>query len=448
MTAVTAPEQAAPTGVDANQQALQLAIAELKSLLELRASDGATRPLLLPVGGASASASQLTVAVPTLDRMSAAFRLSPFERGLLLLCAAVELDSSVGELCAKAQGDPRALQPSFGFALGALPQPHWSAISPASALRRWHLLEIGSGSTLVSSTLRLDERILNYLLGVHHIDAALVPYVHTVPVSPLAAASHQALARKVQTLWVEAANAGAGVPPVQIAGGDAATRRDLAAAICQALKLSVLLVPAELLPAGPMDLDKLRRQLERESLLSVAAIVFDCDELDASDPTRWAAMQSVIERVNRPMLILTRDRQSLRRKSTVTFELAALSFAEQHSMWAAALGADAAGLNGALAGLAMQFALAPQAIRAASAQARSGIGPAGAADATLSASLWEACRLQARAKLDDLAFRIDSPATWDDLILPELQRRTLHDVVTHVRQRAKVYEAWGFGSRG
>src|SRR5688500_10301252 len=40
-----------------------------------------------------------------LDHLCAAFRLSPFERDVLLLCAGVELDSSFAELCAAAQGD-------------------------------------------------------------------------------------------------------------------------------------------------------------------------------------------------------------------------------------------------------------------------------------------------------------------------------------------------------
>ena len=44
--------------------------------------------------------------------------------------------------------------------------------------------------------------------------------------------------------------------------------------------------------------------------------------------------------------------------------------------------------------------------------------------------LWDACRAQARARLDDLAQRIEPAATWDDLVLPELQRQvvTLRDV--------------------
>ena len=38
-------------------------------------------------------------------------------------------------------------------------------------------------------------------------------------------------------------------------------------------------------------------------------------------------------------------------------------------------------------------------------------------------------------------------AVWDDLVLPEAQKRLLREIAAHVRQRLKVYETWGFGHR-
>jgi SpoVK/Ycf46/Vps4 family AAA+-type ATPase len=61
--------------------------------------------------------------------------------------------------------------------------------------------------------------------------------------------------------------------------------------------------------------------------------------------------------------------------------------------------------------------------------------------------LWEACRVQARPRLDNLAQRIEPAATWEDLVLPESQHQMLRDIAAHVRQRTKVYEAWGFAAK-
>jgi SpoVK/Ycf46/Vps4 family AAA+-type ATPase len=55
--------------------------------------------------------------------------------------------------------------------------------------------------------------------------------------------------------------------------------------------------------------------------------------------------------------------------------------------------------------------------------------------------------VQARQHLDDLAQRIESAATWDDLVLPPPQLQTLREIATHVRRRAKVYESWGFAAK-
>jgi SpoVK/Ycf46/Vps4 family AAA+-type ATPase len=62
--------------------------------------------------------------------------------------------------------------------------------------------------------------------------------------------------------------------------------------------------------------------------------------------------------------------------------------------------------------------------------------------------VWDACRSLARPKLEDLAQRIVPCATWDELVLPDLQKKTLWQLATQVRHRMKVYETWGFASTG
>jgi len=56
-------------------------------------------------------------------------------------------------------------------------------------------------------------------------------------------------------------------------------------------------------------------------------------------------------------------------------------------------------------------------------------------------------RMAARPRLDALAQRIEPKATWDDLVLPEGQVRSLRDLAMHVRQRGRVYDDWGFADK-
>ncbi|PDW02492.1 ATP-binding protein [Candidatus Viridilinea mediisalina] len=56
--------------------------------------------------------------------------------------------------------------------------------------------------------------------------------------------------------------------------------------------------------------------------------------------------------------------------------------------------------------------------------------------------------MRSRSRLDDLAQRIEPFAAWDDLVLSEGQQLVLQSMAAQVRQRAKVYEQWGFASKG
>jgi hypothetical protein len=93
---------------------------------------------------------------PAIDVLTAMFGLSPFERAVLLLCAGVELEGRFSEICAAAHGDPRRGHATFGLALAALPDAHWSALSRDRPLRHWRLVEMTPGDTLTSAPLRVD----------------------------------------------------------------------------------------------------------------------------------------------------------------------------------------------------------------------------------------------------------------------------------------------------
>ena len=49
--------------------------------------------------------------------------------------------------------------------------------------------------------------------------------------------------------------------------------------------------------------------------------------------------------------------------------------------------------------------------------------------------------------LDTLAQRVDSRATFDDVVLPPAQLTMLREIAGHLRHRQKVYDEWGFGGQ-
>ena len=65
--------------------------------------------------------------------------------------------------------------PTFGLALTALAEPHWSALAPVAPLRRWRLVELVNAGfePLATTRLRIDERVLHHLAGLDYLDERL-----------------------------------------------------------------------------------------------------------------------------------------------------------------------------------------------------------------------------------------------------------------------------------
>ena len=436
---------------EANQRYLTEVLSEVREALERPAAKTvatvATEAPGVSESGLGETARAMS-APPALETLCRTFGLSPFERGILLLCAGVELDASLGALCATAQGDGRRTYPTFSLALAALPGPHWSALSPARPLRHWRLIEVLPADGLTGAPLRIDERILHYLAGASHPDERLTGLMDALRMAPVEIApSHGELAQRLARLWSHSEEA-AELPMLQLCGADAAVRRAVAAAVCRELGVRLHAVSVPFLPAAVSELDLLIRLWERESALDGCVLLVDCDDAEAGDTARAAAVTRLIERTAAPLIVSARERRRAIQRHTITAEVPRLTAGQQRDIWESVLGA---GLNGKVEALVSQFSLSAPAIRAASAEALAASKDQTVtepAEAQFGGLLWDACRHQARPRLDDLALRIEQAANWDDLVLPQPQRRTLQEIAVYVRHRAQVYETWGFAGKG
>lgn len=392
---------------------------------------------------------------PAIEILSQLFDLSTFERAIILLCAGYELDAEFAPLCAAAQGDPQRSYPTFGLALAALPDAHWSALSPASHLRHWRLIQIEPGRALTTSPLRLDERILHYLTGVHYLDERLQGIVQPIPYPDKLAHSNRQLAAELAETWSQAASTqaqGSSLPGLQLCGSQVQDKRAIAAAACERLGIQLFCLPAAFLPTNPSEREQLLHIWQREALLSGSALLLDCDDVDRSDTTIENAVTCFIEANPGLLFVSSRQRRNAWQRSLVAYDVHRLSTAEKQQVWYHILGKEAGQLNDQIERMAAQFDLGSAAIAAAWSGARGRL--MANAPQTLNPylkageALWEICRAQARPQLDDLALRIDSFATWQDLILPDEQREVLQEIAIHIRQRTQVYEAWDFASKG
>ncbi len=424
-----------------NQRGLVADLARLRGLLERHAASPEDSEALQEVPATPGS--------PMLAEIGSLFGLSPFARYLLLLCAGVELDSGIAPLCGMAQGDPQRSYPTFSLALAVLPGAGWHDLSPAAPLRRWRLIEVSAGPTLATSPLRIDERVLCFLLGIDSRDERLAGLLTPIPAPEGLVPSHRAAAERLAMAWGRSGTLSEGDPPViQLCGSDVASRRAVAAAACELLGMDLYAVAVESLPTVPRELDGLLRLLERETVLTAGALLLELDEID--DPLKEGALARAVEGFGGPVILAGRQRLHPRQRSMVTFEVGKPLLAEQRALWRGVLGGGAARLGGAVESLVWQFDLPEPALRAAFASALGTLGPDEdlASAPGFDATLWDACRDQARPRLDDLAQRIPPAASWEDLVLPERERQTLWEIALHARHRSTVHEAWGFAEKG
>jgi hypothetical protein len=430
-----------PAWIDANQARVLAGLAELRVLLEAHATGTNSRDEIARARAAEQAAIAAMPARSTLDRMAVNFGLSDFERRLLLLCAGVELDASIGRLCAQAQGDAGRAYATFSLALAALPDAHWSAIAPQSPLRRWRLIDVLAGDALVTAQLRIEERVLHTIVGVSSLDDRLVPLLREIMEPPALAPSHAMLARRVVDAW--GVEPGGVAPVVELCGRDAGAARAVAATACATIGAHLFAVTAVDLPAAPAERDLLRTLLERETALDGAMVLV---ETYGSDREAVRIACALIDATHTPLLVSGRDPVPMRHRTRIRIDVSPPSAAEQASLWRSALGDDAGLFDGQVKDAVAHFRVGVDAMTAATAQVRASLANGnGSPPPRL---LWNACRVQVRPRLDDLAQRIEPAATWDDLVLPPAQIEILRQITASVAHRATVYEAWGFASRG
>jgi hypothetical protein len=378
---------------------------------------------------------------PALEKLAERLGLSTFERNMLLLCAAVELDTGIAALCAQAQGisapgeAPRAW-PTFALGMSLFDDPTWDALSPDFPLRYWRLLEISQpGATpLTISPLRADERIVNFIKGVTYIEDRLMPFLTPLPAVDDPLPSMQASAKAIaQAVTAEADSEK--LPLIQLLGTDETSMQQVASMACAELGLRPYRLEWNLLPVGSTELEALARLWQRETLLLPLALYLNAE---GGESASTAVLDRLLARVSGVVFLATRELWPGPGRAPIVAEISKPTYDEQRDLWRQVLDAPA---DDTPERLATQFSLNAVTIR----------DIARRIDAENTASrgerLWEACRALTRPRLDALARRLRPRVDWKALVLPAPELELLHKIADQVGRRGRVYRDWGFAAR-
>ncbi len=361
--------------------------------------------------------------------------LSRFERLVLMLAAATELDPSIAARCAEANGNPLAGYPTLALALAVLPGATWDVVSPQRPLRYWRLIELDEprAGALTATRIRIDERIVSFLKGLNVMDERLAPVVSPVAAEltlSLPATHERAVAEIIVALTEE--GSGEHPPAIELVGVDPAVRRGLASSAAQRLGRELYEVTPERVPSSPLELCDLTRLWERETLLLPVLLYADTAEVSREGS---AGIDALFEQVRGHVLMGCREPRPIRSRRLRVIDAPRPTAEEQQALWQELLADDAETASR----LASEFDLGQVVIADVVRQVEhSGAGARG---------LWGACRAQTRPRLDTLARRVEPVAGWEDLVLPDDELTLLRHIVDQVRGRATVLRSWGLAER-
>lgn len=375
---------------------------------------------------------------PAMEVLQHLFRLTAFERDVLLLCLAPEIDPSFGPLYAYAQDNMALHRPTPHLALdlagcsAAERVTRLAAFGETAPLRRYRLLYLADG------VLSIDERVGEYLRGHNRPDEALATLLRPIYSGLLSERQR----RLVTTLvaQVRARRAGGEWPMVNLAGLPDSGQSELAHHLCD--RLGVQLYRLDLARLESEVQRVLPGLLERETLLLQIALYVDLSATLTLEGGQRALLDDLAGRGGLFVIVATREPWRAERE-TIALPMARLRATDNIDLWRQALGAEhtaAAGLDA----LVQQFDFGPQAVARTVAVARQQAQLMGRELAP--ADLWAAGRETTNAELDELAQRIEPHFDWDDIVVPAGVHQHLREIAAQVEQRHTVYESWGFGA--
>jgi ATPase family protein associated with various cellular activities (AAA)/winged helix domain-containing protein len=368
--------------------------------------------------------------VAALDYLAELYGLSEFEKNILLLCVAPELDSSF--LYPLAPEKPVVV--NFSLALATFVNADWSAITTSGTLRSNGLLHVDDGPSLTASKIHVPESILHFIVGVAAEDASLQLISEDYPVAEVVLDNQNtALLDNLYDIWISRYKL---MPAVYtLTGEHAEIKRDIAAALSRKVGIQLKVLPAFFIPTELTELKRFVVSWNREITLNNYLLFIDCDSQNESDQYRERLVDYFIDKLDWPIICSNENKRQYCNKEQYAFEVNMPGMHDQKAYWKSCLKDYDADLDADINEVCSHFDLSFRDIQSFSLAYKS---------LSHHDSIWNVCRRFSKQKMGNLAEKIEPAQGALNLILPHREKTTLDEIVAHVKLRATVYDEWGF----
>lgn len=443
--------------------------------------DAPTRPYLQ---SAESAATTIDAAIQAtsgdtdlrLRRLCAQFCLNDHERDILLVCLLPDLEPRYRRLFGYLGDDVSRTRPTVELVADILKPVHGpirAALSERAPLRL-HGLVVSASTNATNepyglAPLWVDPRVVNHLLEVDTLDdrlgdAAKVAEPALNPSDLIVSTTVATRISAVAAVWRERRVTGEGLA-VLIHGPYGSGRSAAAEAICGETGTPLVTIDAEMTEHLGRGWEEVFRAAYREASLRRAAVLWtSCDRLMRTDALApiWRRLMEVTEGF--PGLTLFSTNHSwdpagrFHRAPFLSLELPPPDFCLRRRIWEKHLPDAPADANGDDGGrrsamidvLAEGFQLTEGQIVDALATARAiALGRAPESPIPTVGDLTDGCRRQSSRGLVSFARRVEPRPgmSIDDLILPDISKRQLHDLHNRIRFRNRMRSEYGLDWR-
>lgn len=406
-----------------------------------------------------------------LPQLAHLFALSTFEVQAVIICLAPELRRKYDKLYAYLQDDITRKKPSIDLVLDLCCETEadkWHArtlLSEHAPLMRAGILQkiddphSPSGSSGLAQFLKLDPRILGFLLGENHVDARLIDLVRVH--SPSRTDPDPFVDKAITTKLLHLTRRHFGEQQttekkklvLYLHGPYGVGKRDLALATCGQLGCTMLSVDMEWLLARGQEAETLLTRAFRECLLMQAALYLDNVDVLQKDETK--AMLKTLSRVTAEYgwLVFLAGEKSWAPRGLFDYalfhviELPVPDVPLRKAVWEKGLQNQMPEAGTWAVQLASQFRLTPGQIQEALKFAANECAMWDGQKEIVLTDLYRACRHQSNQKLAELAAKIEPHYGWGDLVLPDDKVTHLKEICSQVKHCYQVFGEWGFDNK-
>jgi len=408
----------------------------------------------------------------SLPHLSYLFQLTPFEERVLLICLAPELNRKYEQLYAYLQDDITKKKPSVDFVLSLLcnsPEEKLAARNaflPSAPLLKYRLLQFNSESPeqsipLLSCFLKLDNCIVNFILGFGHLDEKIGFFARLIQPQTTweRVQTSEGLKDRLRSLseWYfqqsqEERDSKKLVFLFQ--GGDETGKREMAEALCAELGIQLVIAGVAEMLNGRMAFEDASWLLFREALLLSAAIYLEGFENIIEAEHKRAHLLSLVEASEAFSVLTFLDSEKswepigeFREHIFTTVEFPMPDYQLRKTWWDDVLTSGGFSVSPEVDSgeLANKFRLSGGQIRNAAVKAQNLALWRNPENGQVKIEdLYAACRAKSNQNLSRLAKKIQPKYAWDDIILPPDRKMQLREMCGYLKHRPLVYGEWGF----